>query len=42
VEKYKLTQTEKDETGEEQIILFGIKGTVYKEFVLTRQTVDSA
>jgi hypothetical protein len=42
----KLTETKKGETGEEQIQghahHFDIKGIVYKDFVLTSQTVNSA
>jgi hypothetical protein len=47
MEKSKLPETEKCETGEEQvksmlIIFFDIQETVHKEFVLAGQTVSSA
>jgi hypothetical protein len=54
MEKSKLTETEKGQTGEEQsqrvklksksmlIIYFHIRATVRKEFVLAGQTINSA
>jgi sarcosine oxidase delta subunit len=46
LEKSKLTETEKGETGkeqsQEQTHHFDIKGNVHKEFVLKSQTVNSA
>jgi hypothetical protein len=47
MEKSKLTETEKGETGEEQSQehahhFFDIKGIVHKEFFLAGQTVNSA